>query len=55
MPDAYPYPDPVVETTRVQEIARGLVVIPDRHVPLVPNVGVVGGSDAVLVIDTATT
>jgi len=52
MPDTYPYPDPVVETTRVQEIARDLVVIPDRHIPLVPNVGVVGGSEAVLVIDT---
>ena len=28
-------------------------VIPDRRVPLVPNVGVIGGDDAVLVVDTA--
>jgi len=48
----YPYPDPVVEITQVQELARDLVVIPDRRVPLVPNVGVVGGMHSVLVVET---
>jgi len=48
----YPYPDPVVEITRVQELARDLVVIPDRRVPLVPNIGVIGGTHSVLVVET---
>jgi glyoxylase-like metal-dependent hydrolase (beta-lactamase superfamily II) len=48
----YPYPDPVVEITGVQELARDLVVIPDRRVPLVPNIGVIGGTHSVLVVDT---
>ncbi len=45
-------PDPVVDTATVIELARDLVVIPNRRVGLVPNIGVVGGTDAVLVIDT---
>ncbi len=45
-------PDPVVDTATVTELARDLVVIPNRRVGLVPNIGVVGGTDAVLVIDT---
>jgi len=45
-------PDPVVDTTQVTELARDLVVIPNRGVGLVPNIGLVGGTDAVLVIDT---
>jgi glyoxylase-like metal-dependent hydrolase (beta-lactamase superfamily II) len=48
----YPYPDPVVEIAGIQELARDLVVIPDRRVPLVPNIGVIGGTNAVLVVDT---
>lgn len=48
----YPYPDPVVEITGVRELARDLVVIPDRRVPLVPNIGVIGGAHSVLVVDT---
>jgi glyoxylase-like metal-dependent hydrolase (beta-lactamase superfamily II) len=45
-------PPPVVEGDPV-EIADGVYVIPDRRVPLVPNVGFVVGSRAVLVVDTA--
>ena len=35
-----------------QEIAPGVYVLPDRRVNLVPNVGIVLGDDAVLVVDT---
>jgi glyoxylase-like metal-dependent hydrolase (beta-lactamase superfamily II) len=53
MPEyTYPYPDPVVEITGVQELARDLVVIPDHRVPLVPNIGVIGGMHSVLVVET---
>jgi len=45
-------PDPVVDTAAVTELARDLVVIPNRRVGLVPNIGIVGGTEAVLVIDT---
>jgi glyoxylase-like metal-dependent hydrolase (beta-lactamase superfamily II) len=48
----YPYPDPVVQLTDVQELARDLVVIPNRRVPLVPNIGIIGGTHSVLVIET---
>jgi glyoxylase-like metal-dependent hydrolase (beta-lactamase superfamily II) len=48
----YPYPEPVVQLTGVQELGRDLVVISNRGVQLVPNIGVIGGTDAVLVVDT---
>lgn len=44
--------EPEVQTSGAREIARDLVVIPDRRVPLVPNIGVIGGTDSVLVVDT---
>ncbi|MEU7832200.1 MBL fold metallo-hydrolase [Nonomuraea sp. NPDC049129] len=44
--------DPVVQVTDVQELARDLVVIPNRRVPLVPNIGLIGGTHSVLVVDT---
>ncbi|GHD44714.1 MBL fold metallo-hydrolase [Streptomyces mirabilis] len=44
--------DPVVHVEGVQELARDLVVIPDRRVQLVPNIGVIGGHGAVLVVET---
>ncbi|MEV0032497.1 MBL fold metallo-hydrolase [Nocardia sp. NPDC050793] len=50
--DRYELPDPVVSLGNVQEIADDLVVIGDQRVPLVPNIGLVGGREAVLVIDT---
>jgi glyoxylase-like metal-dependent hydrolase (beta-lactamase superfamily II) len=48
----YPYPDPIVQVTDVHELARDLVVIPNRRVQLVPNIGVIGGTHSVLVIET---
>ncbi|GCD48011.1 MBL fold metallo-hydrolase [Streptomyces paromomycinus] len=45
-------PDPAVRVAAAQEIARDVVVVPDQGVPLVPNIGVIGGRDAVLVVDT---
>ena len=35
-----------------REIASDVFVIPDRRVPLVPNIGIVLGVEAALVIDT---
>ena len=48
----YTLPDPVVEIAQVTELARDLVVIPNRSVGLVPNIGVIGGSHSVLVVET---
>lgn len=45
-------PDPVVELLDVDEIAKDLLVIPNRGVQLVPNIGLIGGDEAVLVVDT---
>ncbi|MGW6913889.1 MBL fold metallo-hydrolase [Kitasatospora sp. NPDC054939] len=45
-------PDPAVHVAGAQEIAPDLLVIPDRGIPLVPNIGIIGGSRAVLVVDT---
>ena len=45
-------PAPVVNGTP-QEVAPGVHVVPDGRVPLVPNVGIVLGDDAALVVDTA--
>jgi glyoxylase-like metal-dependent hydrolase (beta-lactamase superfamily II) len=46
-------PAPTVVEEGITEIASGVWVIPDRRVPLVPNVGIVVGEEAVLVVDTA--
>src|SRR2546430_11759678 len=45
-------PDPVVQLTGVAELARDMVVISNQRVPLVPNIGVIGGRHSVLVVDT---
>ncbi|PNE37087.1 MBL fold metallo-hydrolase [Streptomyces noursei] len=45
-------PDPVVRISSAQEIARDVVVVPNQHAELVPNIGVIGGKHAVLVVDT---
>ncbi len=45
-------PDPVVRFEGVEELAADLVVVPNRNVQLVPNIGVIGGSEAVLVVET---
>jgi glyoxylase-like metal-dependent hydrolase (beta-lactamase superfamily II) len=44
-------PAPVIENEPV-EVAAGVWVIPDGRVPLVPNVGIVLGDRAALVVDT---
>jgi glyoxylase-like metal-dependent hydrolase (beta-lactamase superfamily II) len=44
--------EPIVEITQVRELARDLVVIPNRRVELVPNIGVIGGDHSVLVVET---
>lgn len=45
-------PAPIVNGTP-SEIASGIYVVPDGRVPLVPNVGLVVGTDRLLVVDTA--
>lgn len=45
-------PAPIVRPDSIEEVARGLMVIPDHGVPLVPNIGIVLGERAVLVVDT---
>jgi glyoxylase-like metal-dependent hydrolase (beta-lactamase superfamily II) len=44
-------PAPDVDPSRIAEIAEGVWVIPDRRVPLVPNVGIVLGDELALVVD----
>lgn len=43
---------PLVQPALAREIAPGVVVIPDQHIDLVPNIGIVIGTDAVLVVDS---
>ena len=45
-------PAPVVDPSAVKEIASGVFVICDHRVPLVPNIGIILGTDAALVVDT---
>ena len=45
-------PPPPSSRTSRREVADGVFVIPDGRVPLVPNVGIVVGERAVLVVDT---
>ncbi|HUP33633.1 MAG TPA: MBL fold metallo-hydrolase [Gaiellaceae bacterium] len=42
----------LLQTGTEQEIAPGVHVIPDRRINLVPNVGIILGDDAALVVDT---
>jgi glyoxylase-like metal-dependent hydrolase (beta-lactamase superfamily II) len=51
MPE-YQLPDPEVRIGGARELARDLVVVPNHKVQLVPNIGVIGGSHSVLVVDT---
>lgn len=46
-----PVPDPLVKENATVKLAEHTYVIPDGNVPLVPNVGIVVGSRATLVID----
>lgn len=45
-------PDPVVVTANPRELAPDLLVVPNGDTPLVPNIGLIGGTNAVLVVDT---
>jgi glyoxylase-like metal-dependent hydrolase (beta-lactamase superfamily II) len=45
-------PDPLVRVSGAVEVAADVLVIPNNHVGLVPNIGVVCGTEAVLVVDT---
>jgi glyoxylase-like metal-dependent hydrolase (beta-lactamase superfamily II) len=45
-------PPPDVRPESIREIASGVFIIPDHRVPLVPNIGIVLGKDAALVVDT---
>jgi glyoxylase-like metal-dependent hydrolase (beta-lactamase superfamily II) len=45
-------PDPMVLAGSAQKVSAHVYVIPDRSTPLVPNVGVIVGSKAALVVDT---
>jgi glyoxylase-like metal-dependent hydrolase (beta-lactamase superfamily II) len=46
-----PAPDPLVKANATVKLADHTWVIPDDNVPLVPNVGIVVGSRATLVVD----
>lgn len=43
---------PMIQAEAVRMLLPGIHVIEDRRIPLVPNIGIVEGSDAVLVVDT---
>jgi len=45
-------PDPAVQVAGAEEIAPDLLAIPNHRVDLVPNIGIIGGTQAVLVVDT---
>ncbi|MFI1031054.1 MBL fold metallo-hydrolase [Streptomyces sp. NPDC020951] len=45
-------PDPAVQVSGAQDIAPDLLVIPNQGAALVPNIGVIGGTRAVLVVET---
>lgn len=47
-----PLPDPAVQVAGAQEIAPDLLVIPNSQVALVPNIGVIAGTQSVLVVET---
>ena len=46
-----PSPDPLVRENATVKLAEHTYVVPDNNVPLVPNVGIIVGSRATLVID----
>lgn len=42
---------PLVQPRLAREIAPGVSILPDQHIDLVPNIGIVIGTDAVLIVD----
>lgn len=51
MSDPAALPPPVVDA-QPRQVAPGIWVIPDRRVPLVPNIGIILGDHSALVVDT---
>ncbi|MEU4194171.1 MBL fold metallo-hydrolase [Kribbella sp. NPDC026611] len=47
-----PLADPAVHVANVTEVASDVLVIPNDNGDLVPNIGIICGTDAVLVVDT---
>jgi glyoxylase-like metal-dependent hydrolase (beta-lactamase superfamily II) len=47
-----PPPPPDVDPSAISEVADEVFVISDRRIPLVPNIGIILGSEAALVVDT---
>jgi glyoxylase-like metal-dependent hydrolase (beta-lactamase superfamily II) len=47
-----PAPDPMVKENATVKVSDHVYVIPDNSVPLVPNVGIIVGRTATLVVDT---
>jgi glyoxylase-like metal-dependent hydrolase (beta-lactamase superfamily II) len=47
-----PPPLPNIDPSAIKEIASDVFVISDRRIPLVPNIGIIRGSDSVLIVDT---
>lgn len=47
-----PRPDPLVRPNATQKVSDHVYVIPDNNIPMVPNVGIIAGDRAVLVVDT---
>ena len=45
-------PDPLIDGTAITKVSDHVYVIPDRNVGLVPNVGIIVGTKATLVVDT---
>ena len=44
--------EPLVQADRMQQVSASVYAIPDNFVPLVPNVGIIVGERATLVVDT---
>jgi glyoxylase-like metal-dependent hydrolase (beta-lactamase superfamily II) len=44
-------PMPIVDTRFPAEMAPGVFVLPDKRIPLVPNIGIIVGREKVLVVD----
>jgi glyoxylase-like metal-dependent hydrolase (beta-lactamase superfamily II) len=42
---------PIVDARYLAEIAPGVFLIPDKRIPLVPNIGIIVGRESVLVVD----
>ncbi|RJQ79482.1 MBL fold metallo-hydrolase [Pseudonocardiaceae bacterium YIM PH 21723] len=51
-PSTSDIPDPVIDVSGASEVARDIMIIPDRGKTFVPNIGIIGGRDSVLIVDT---